>query len=79
MLGDFALTQIEKDLNWVFDPKFSLDKSENELLNLFKSILLSGKTDKISKNGKNMEWKNRAYKSLDINLTINYLKKVSGN
>lgn len=79
MLGDFALTQIEKDLNWVFDPKFSLDKSENELLNLFKSILLSGKTDKISKNGKNMEWKNRAYKSLDINLTINCLKKVSGN
>lgn len=79
MLDDFALTQIEKDLNWVFDPKFSLDKSENDLLNLFKSILLSGKTDKMSKNGKNMEWKNRAYKHLDINLTINYLKKVSGN
>lgn len=79
MLDNFALTQIEKDLNWVFDPKFSLDKSEDELLNSFKSTLISGKIDKISKKGKSMEWKNRAYKSLDIDLTINHLRKLSNN
>lgn len=78
-LDDFALSQIEKDLTWIFDPKYSVGKSENELLKLFKSILISGKTEKISKNGKSMDWKNRAYLPLDIDITIDYLRKISGN
>lgn len=78
-LDNFALTQIEKDLNWVFDPNYSAGKTEIDLINLLKSILTSAKTENVSKNGKSMEWKNKAYLPLDVDRTIHYLKIISGN
>lgn len=74
-LGEFAIKQIYNDLKWVFDPKYSERKSELELLETFRSILISGKTERTSKKGKDMTWKNDAYSPLDIEKTIKALKE----
>lgn len=74
-LTDFAYKQIEKDLMWVFDPKFSSGRSEDELLEIFRLNLLSGQRDPISKNGKDMRWKNEAYRPIDVEKTIKALRQ----
>ena len=74
-LTEFAYKQIIKDLNWVLDPKYSANKSEYELLEIFRSNLISGQTESVSKNGKDMKWKNNAYSPIDIDKTIDALKK----
>lgn len=74
-LSDFAYKQIINDLNWVFDPKYSAGKSEIELLEAFRENLISGQREPVSKNGKDMKWKNNAYRPIDIDKTINELKQ----
>lgn len=74
-LSDFANRQIRNDLEWVFEPQYSEGKSEAELLDAFRSVLISGKTEPKSRNGKNMAWKNKAYGPLDIERTIQALKE----
>ena len=73
-LSDFALKQIRNDLKWVFDPQYSIGKSQSELIETFRSVLISGKTEPLSKTGKDMKWKNDAYKSLDVERTIRSIK-----
>lgn len=73
-LDDFAIKQIRNDLKWIFDPKYSRGKSEIELLESFKRNLISGKKEPVSKNGKDMRWKNEAYQPLDVEKTIQILK-----
>lgn len=74
-LSDFAFKQIINDLKWVLDPKYSSDKSEEELLETFRLNLLSGQREPFSKNGKDMRWKNDAYRLLDVDKTIKALKQ----
>lgn len=74
-LNEFAYKQIVKDLKWVLDPKYASGKSEIELLEIFRKNLISGQNDSISKNGKDMKWKNEAYKPIDIEKTILAIKK----
>ena len=76
-LNEFAYKQIVKDLKWVLDPKYASGKSEIELLEIFRKNLISGQNDSISKNGKDMKWKNEAYKPIDIEKTILAIKKIS--
>lgn len=73
-LDDFAHKQIYKDLLWVFDRQYSSGKSEADLLEMFHAILISGKNDSISKRGRDMKWKNEAYRHLDIEKTIQFIK-----
>lgn len=75
-MSDFANKQICNDLKWVFEPQYSEGKSEIELLEAFRSVLISGKTERTSKNGKDMTWKNEAYYPLDIERTIQALKEL---
>lgn len=75
-LSDSANKQICNDLKWVFKPQYSEGKSEVELLDTFRSVLISGKTERTSKKGKDMAWKNEAYRPLDIERTIQALKKL---
>lgn len=74
-LSKSAVEYIKKDLNWVFDPNYSMGKSELELLEIFRMKLYDSKTKKFSNNGKPMEWKNELYHPLDIDKTIEELKK----
>lgn len=74
-LNDFAYKQIIKDLNWVLDPKYATGKSELELLETFHTNLISGQRDPVSRNGKDMKWKNDAYRPIDIEKTIQALKQ----
>lgn len=73
-LSEFALKQIRNDLKWVFDPQYSSGKSQNELIDIFRSVLITGKTERRSKNGKDMKWKNEAYSSLDVERTIHNIR-----
>lgn len=73
-LDDFAIKQLRNDLKWIFDPIYSRGKSEIELLESFKRNLISGKKEPVSKNGKDMRWKNEAYQPLDVEKTIQILK-----
>lgn len=73
-LTEFALKQIRKDLLWVFDPQYSSGKSQRELIETFRGILLSGKNEPLSKNGRDMKWKNDAYRCLNIEKTICKIK-----
>lgn len=75
-LNDFAFKQIVNDLKWVLDPKYSSDKSEEELLETFRLNLISGQRDPFSKNGKDMRWKNEAYRPLDVEKTIKALRQL---
>lgn len=75
-LDDFAFKQIVNDLKWVLDPKYPSDKSEEELLEAFRLNLLSGQRDPFSKNGKDMRWKNDAYRPLDVEKTIKALRQL---
>lgn len=75
-LNDFAYKQIVNDLKWIFDPNYSSNKSEEDLLETFRLNLLSGQRDRLSKNGKDMSWKNEAYRPLDVEKTIQALKQL---
>lgn len=74
-LTDFAYKQIINDLNWVLDPKYAEGKTDLELLEIFQTNLLSGQRDPVSRNGKDMKWKNDAYRPIDIKKTIHALKQ----
>ena len=74
-LTDFAYKQIINDLNWVLDPKYAKGKTELELLETFHTNLISGQRDPVSRNGKDMRWKNDAYRPIDIEKTILALKQ----
>lgn len=74
-LTDFAYKQIINDLNWVLDPKYAEGKTDLELLEIFQTNLLSGQRDPVSRNGKDMKWKNDAYRPIDITKTIHALKQ----
>ena len=74
-LKDFAYKQIINDLNWVFDPQYAAGKTEHELLEEFHAKLVSGQRDPVSRNGKDMKWKNDAYRPIDIEKTISALKQ----
>ena len=74
-LKDFAYKQIINDLNWVFDPQYAAGKTEHELLEEFQAKLVSGQRDPVSRNGKDMKWKNDAYRPIDIEKTISALKQ----
>lgn len=73
-LSKEALKYIKKDLEWVFDPKYTNGKSQSDLIETFKSVLTTGKTEPFSKTGKDMKWKNDAYISLDVEKTIRRIK-----
>ena len=75
-LNDFAYKQIVKDLQWVLDPQYAAGKTEHKLLEEFHSKLVSGQRDPVSKNGKDMKWKNDAYRPIDIEKTISALKHL---
>ncbi len=74
-LTDFAYKQIINDLNWVFDSKYAKGKTELELLETFHTNLISGQCDRVSRTGKDMKWKNDAYRPIDIEKTIHALKQ----
>lgn len=74
-LKDFAYKQIINDLNWVFDPQYAAGKTEHELLEEFHAKLVSGQRDPVSRKGKDMKWKNDAYRPIDIEKTISALKQ----
>lgn len=74
-LKDFASKNIINDLKWVFDPKYAAGKTEHELLEEFHAKLVSGQRDPVSRNGKDMKWKNDAYRPIDIEKTISALKQ----
>lgn len=74
-LKDSAYKQIINDLNWVFDPQYAAGKKEHELLEKFRAKLVSGQRDPVSRNGKDMKWKNEAYRPIDIEKTISALKQ----
>lgn len=74
-LNEFAYKQIVKDLQWVLDPQYAAGKTEHKLLEEFHAKLVSGQCDSVSKNGKNMKWKNDAYRPIDIEKTISALKQ----
>lgn len=78
-LNDQAMKSITDDLcGWTFHPSYSW-RSETQLIDSFKEQLTKRKTQKFSKNGKSMEWIIKLYEPLNIELTINHLKKLSGN
>lgn len=74
-LTEFAYKQIINDLNWVLDPKYAKGKTDLELLETFQTNLLSGQRDPVSRTGKDMKWKNDAYRTIDIEKTIHALKQ----
>lgn len=74
-LNEFAYKQIVKDLQWVLDPQYAAGKTEHKLLEEFHAKLVSGQRDPVSKNGKDMRWKNDAYRPIDIEKTISALKQ----
>ena len=74
-LNEFAYKQIVKDLQWVLDPQYAAGKTEHKLLEEFHAKLVSGQRDPVSKNGKDMKWKNDAYRPIDIEKTISALKQ----
>ena len=74
-LKDFAYKQIINDLKWVFDPQYAAGKTEPVLLEEFRLKLVSGQCDSVSRNGKDMKWKNDAYRPIDIEKTISALKQ----
>lgn len=74
-LNDSAYKQIINDLNWVFDPQYAAGKTEHEFLEKFHDKLVSGQRDPVSRNGKDMKWKNDAYRPIDIEKTISALKQ----
>lgn len=75
MLNDFAYKQIIKDLKWVLDPQYAVGKTEHELLEVFHANLVSSQRDPVSRNGKDMKWKNDAYRPINIEKTISALKQ----
>ena len=74
-LNEFAYKQIVKDLQWVLDPQYAAGKTEHKLLEEFHAKLVSGQRDPVSKKGKDMKWKNDAYRPIDIEKTISALKQ----
>ena len=74
-LTDCAYKQIINDLKWVLDPKYAKGKTELELLDIFHTNLISGQRDPVSRTGKDMKWKNDAYRPIDIEKTIYALKQ----
>lgn len=74
-LTDFAYKQIINDLKWVLDPKYAKGKTELELLDIFHTNLISGQRELVSRTGKDMKWKNDAYRPIDIEKTIYALRQ----
>jgi hypothetical protein len=74
-LSNKVIGCIEKDLNWVLDPKYSANINNEKLIEKFQDQLNTGLTQPKSPKGKDMTWKNNLYKELDINAIIICLKK----
>lgn len=65
----------KKDLEWVLDPKYSINLNVTILIDKFKEQLLNGLYMKKSSKGKDMTWKNTLYGLIDIEGVIQYLRK----
>lgn len=70
-----VINNVQKDLKWVLDPKFSANKSKTVLVEEFKKMLSEGKNTPKGPKGGDMEWKNKLYCSLDIDAIIDFLNK----
>lgn len=79
LLSDKVVNCLKSDLVWVLDPKFSKNTTPNESIEKFRKQLEDGLTLRRSRNGKDMTWKNRLYKELDIDKLINYLHDLYDN
>lgn len=77
-LSKKVIEYLKKDLEWVLDPEYST-KSAKKNIEKFKEQLYLGLTTKTTKNGKSMEWKNKAYQELDIENVIEFLHKLYDN
>lgn len=67
------VSNLKNDLNWVLDPKYSVNQTSNELIDKFKDKLIEGASSPVSKNGKDMSWKNQLYRKIDIEAIIKKL------
>lgn len=70
-----VINNVQKDLKWVLDPKFSANKSKTVLVEEFKKRLSEGKNNPKGSQGGDMRWKNKLYSSLDIDAIIDLLNK----
>lgn len=70
LLDVFTIDTLRKDLVWVLDPKYCVGKSQEELMSLFKKQIIDGQTLTYSKNGVPMDWKNKAYKTINADKIV---------
>lgn len=67
------VSNLKQDLNWVLDPKYSVNQTSNELIDKFKDKLIEGASSPVSKYGKDISWKNQLYSKIDIEAIIEKL------
>lgn len=70
------IDSVFEDLKWVLDPKYVGTKTEMDLIKDFEEKLNKSKTEKISKNNKDMRWKINLYAPIDVNRTISAIKQA---
>ena len=73
-IGEKTLDCVRYDLEWALDPEYSVGKSELGLLKKFEWKLNRGKNERVSKFGKQMDWKIQLYQGLDIEKIIKTIK-----
>jgi hypothetical protein len=74
-LQNSTINNIKKDISWVLDYKYSDGKTSKELLEMVENVLIDGKTQTMSKNGKDMTWKNKVYIDINVNEIIDLISK----
>ena len=67
--------QIKEDLEWVLDPKYSVNLRYEQLIENLKKRLIEGKINPRGSKGGDMTWKNELYRDLDIELIIKCIQK----
>lgn len=70
-----VIHNVQEDLKWALEPKYSTNKSKTTLVEMFKKKLSEGKNNPKGSKGGDMRWKNELYRSLDIDAIIDLLNK----
>lgn len=77
--GKRPIDQIKTDLNWILDPKYSVNLNCEQLIVNFRKRLIEGKTLSKGSKGGDMKWKNELYRDLDIDAIIKCLQEHLDN
>ena len=75
-LNETVLMQIRNDLAYTFTRPFLRNKSEQDFMQYFYSLLRQGKNNLKGRNGGDLSWKNKYYRTLDVEKIIKVLNEM---